>query len=296
MSSSKVIADMSRRTFLQGSACLLTAAGLIETSLAAEESARRLRVGLVTDLHHADKPAAGTRYYRETTVKLAEAAERLQRERIDLLIELGDLIDAADSVDVELGYLKTIQQQFAAICPERHYVLGNHCVETLTKAEFLAGVGQSQSFYSFDRVGWHFVVLDACFRADGEPYGRKNSKWDDANIPADELAWLREDLANATGPVVILAHQRLDGDNRHCVKNAADVRSILSATGQVRAVFQGHSHQNDHKLIDGIHYCTLAAMIEGTGAESNGYAMLDILADGRLLLHGFRRQATYTWS
>lgn len=294
--SSKVIAEMSRRTFLQGGTVLLTAAGLLEPSLAAEDSPRRLRLGLMTDLHHADKPAAGTRYYRETTVKLAEAAERLQREQIDLLVELGDLIDAADSVEVELGYLKTIQQQFAAICPERHYVLGNHCVETLTKAEFLAGVGQEQSYYSLDRAGWHFVVLDACFRADGEPYGRKNSKWDDANIPAAELSWLREDLANAVGPVVILAHQRLDGNNRHCVRNAADVRSILSASGKVRAVFQGHSHHNDHQQIDGIHYCTLAAMIEGSGAENNGYAMLDILADGRLLLHGFRRQVTYTWS
>ena len=29
-----------------------------------------LRVGLITDLHYADKPPAGTRYYRETLEKL----------------------------------------------------------------------------------------------------------------------------------------------------------------------------------------------------------------------------------
>ncbi|MCF7963695.1 MAG: hypothetical protein K9M08_23390, partial [Pirellula sp.] len=47
------------------------------------------------------------------------------------------------------------------------------------------------SVHSFDRGDFHFVVLDACFRNDGEPYGRKNSKWNDANIPAAELEWLQ---------------------------------------------------------------------------------------------------------
>ena len=35
-----------------------------------------VRIGLLTDLHYADKPSAGTRHYRETPAKLAEAAKR----------------------------------------------------------------------------------------------------------------------------------------------------------------------------------------------------------------------------
>ena len=38
----------------------------------------------------------------------------------------------------------------------------------------------------FDRGGFHFVVLDACFRSDGVPYGRKNFKWTDTKIPPAE--------------------------------------------------------------------------------------------------------------
>ncbi len=58
-------------------------------------------------------------------------------------------------------------------------MLGNHCVYTLIKREFLDGVEQKRSYYSFDSGDFHFVVLDSCFRSDGEPYRRKNFKWID---------------------------------------------------------------------------------------------------------------------
>jgi alkaline phosphatase len=64
----------------------------------------------------------------------------------------------------------------------------------------------------------------------------------------------------------------------------------------VLAVFQGHSHQNDYREVGGIHYATLAAMVEGSGAASNGYSAATLRPDGSLVLAGFRRQASYTWS
>jgi hypothetical protein len=57
-------------------------------------------------------------------------------------------------------------------------------VDTLHKDEFLGTVEQEKSYYSFDRGGFHFVVLDSCFRSDGQPHGRKNFQGTDANIPA----------------------------------------------------------------------------------------------------------------
>ncbi|HTN73915.1 MAG TPA: alkaline phosphatase, partial [Pirellulaceae bacterium] len=72
-------------------------------------------------------------------------------------------------------------------------------------------------------------------------------------------------------------------------------REVLEASGQVLAVFQGHSHKNDLKEIAGIHYCTLVAMIEGAGVESNGFSVLDLFADGTLRLTGFRKQANHEW-
>jgi alkaline phosphatase len=261
----------------------------------ADDDKERLRIGLITDLHHADKPSAGTRHYRETISKLAEAAARFENGKVTFIVELGDLIDAADSVETEQRYLRTINREFSSISKDRHYVLGNHCVDTLTKAEFLEGVEQKRSYYSFDRGDFHFVVLDACFRSDGEPYGRKNSKWNDSNIPAAEMEWLQADLKTTNRRTIVFAHQRLDVSNDHGVRNCPEVRQILEESGRVLAVFQGHSHQNDLSDIGGIHYCTLVAMVEGSGAENNGYSVMEISQDGTIRLTGFRRQKGYDW-
>ena len=291
------ILQLQRRVFLRAGTLILTTATLGgRRLLAAEEQSPVLRVGMVTDLHHADKPSHGTRYYRESIPKLVEAAKQFANDKIDFAVELGDLIDAADSVEVELDYLTTVNQAFSSTSQDRHYVLGNHCVETLTKEEFLGAVQQERSFYSFDRQGFHFVVLDACFRADGKPYGRRNSKWNDSNLSAEELQWLRADLRSTEHPVIVFAHQRLDVSNGHGIKNQAEARAIMEASGKVLAVFQGHSHKNDLKDIGGIHYCTLVAMVEGTGAERNGYSVMSILPDSTIRLNGFREQAAYRWT
>lgn len=286
---------LGRRAFLQNGTLLLATAATLDTSLYADEDKERLRIGLITDLHHADKPSAGTRHYRETLGKLAEAAAQFKNDKVSFVVELGDLIDAADTVETEQRYLKTINREFAAISKNRHYVLGNHCVDTLTKSEFLDGVEQEKSYYSFDRGDFHFIVLDSCFRSDGEPYGRKNSKWNDANIPAAEMEWLQADLKSTSKQTIVFAHQRLDVSTDHGVKNCPEVRKILEDSGKVLAVFQGHSHQNDLKDIGGIHYCTLVAMVEGSGVENNGYSVMDIAPDGTIRLTGFRKQNEYEW-
>ncbi len=284
-----------RRAFLQQGTLVLAATAAWPSRLLADEKATPLRVGLVTDLHYADKPTANTRHYRHTLTKLAEAGEEFKRQRPAFLVELGDFIDAADSVEVERSYLKRINREFSTIAKDRHYVLGNHCVDMLKKEEFLDEVEQQRSYYAFDCEGIHFVVLDSCFRSDGKPYGRKNSKWNDANIPSEQLEWLAADLKESDKPTIVFAHQRLDVSNDYGVKNNAEVRKLLEASGRVLAVFQGHSHKNDLKKIGGIPYCTLVAMIEGPGPKENGYSLMEIDGDGTIRVKGFRQQKGYTW-
>lgn len=284
----------SRRAFLRNGTLILGAAALSSSAVQAADT-NKLRVGLLTDLHYADKPAAGSRYYRETPRKLAAAADIFAEARPDFLVELGDLIDAAESVEKELGYLRYINRDLSAISDQRHYVLGNHCVSTLTKQEFLGEVGRSESYYSFDQGTFHFVVLDSCFRSDEEPYGRNNFKWTDPNVPAAELDWLKQDLAGTSRPTIVFAHQRLDVSNNHGVRNAAAVRKVLESAN-VQLVLQGHSHANDYKDINGIHYCTLVAMIEGSGAENNGCSVMTLGSNGTIEISGFMKQQSYMWT
>jgi len=291
--------QINRRAILKAGTLCLTVGAIgvnIGQHLFAEELEPVLRVGLITDLHHADKPPKGTRFYRESLGKLAEAAKQFTDEKVNFVVELGDIIDAAESVEVELGYLSAVNREYSAISDDRHYVLGNHCVDTLTKAEFLAAVGQQKSYYSFDRNGYHFIVLDACFRADGEPYGRHNFVWSDTSIPQVELDWLIADLKANDKPVIVFVHQRLDISGDLGVKNNADVRAILESSGKVLAVLQGHSHANELKDIGGIHYCTMVAMVEGSGADNSGYSVVSISADNTIRISGFRNQADYQWT
>lgn len=279
---------ITRRAFLQNSTLCL--AGFSGLQAADSEAKALLKVGLMTDLHYADKPPTKTRFYREALAKLDEAVEVMNREKTALVVELGDFIDQADSVEKEIEWLQTMESHFAKLSMPRHYVLGNHCVGTLTKQEFAANTKACGGHEVFEAGGVTFLILDACFRSDGTPYSRKNFDWKDANIPASQLSWLESELNKASGPVIVFAHQRLDADKAHAVQNAAAVRSLLEKSGKVLAVFQGHSHKNDYQQIACIHYTTLVAMVEGSGIENNGYTILDVLADGSLRLHGYRKQ------
>ena len=255
------------------------------------------RVGLLTDVHYADADARGTRHYRESLGKMREAVDRLNRGRIDLAVELGDLIDAPKqaSAQKEAAFLHTIAGEWGRLRAKRHQVLGNHCLNALTKERFLAALGQPRPFYAFDHNGLHFVLLDACFREDGTAYEAGNFTWTDTDIPPHEREWLRADLEATNNKALVFTHQRLDLPVGHGygVHSSPAVRKILEDSGKVLAVFQGHSHKNAHARLGGIHYCTLAAMVEGSGAANNGYCVLNVYPDGTLTLEGYRKHAEH---
>ena len=94
----------------------------------------------------------------------------------------------------------------------------------------------------------------------------------------------------------MFAHQRLDVADNYGVKNCADVRKVLEGSKKVLAVFQGHSHKNDYREIGGIHYCTLVAMVEGSGPQNSGYSTMDVRPDGTITLTGFCKQKGYKWA
>lgn len=289
----------SRRTFLRQGGTLFAAgvlgsAGMtVGCSGAVQYLSPTVRFGVMTDLHYAEKDPVAGRVYRDSLMKTAEAVEFFRQTGIAFVVELGDFIDAADTVEAELRYLEAIQREFAAYTGDRHYVLGNHCVATLSKPAFLETVGTAEKYYSFDQGPFHFVVLDACFREDGVEYDAGNFHWQDTAIPDEELEWLRADLKAAQGLVYVFAHQRLDVSEKHSVKNHARVRSVLEESGKVVAVFQGHNHVNEYQDIGGIHYITLNAVVDGPGLENNAYAVVDIYPDGALFIDGFATQLDY---
>ncbi len=287
---------ISRRVFLR---CAAGAALASCSCTPGNLSTRRgptVRFGIVTDCHYADADPVGTRFYRESLGKLAECVDRMNAERVDFLIELGDFKDENRPPIEEktLSHLQTAEAVFQRFHGRGYHVLGNHDMDSISKRQFLSrventGVDAGRSYYSFDVRGLHCIVLDANYRSDGSDYDHGHFDWTDANVPATELDWLRQDLAASHDPVIVFIHQLLDGTGSVYVKNAPEVRQILEASGRVLAVFQGHHHPGAYSYISGIHYYTLKGMIEGHGADNNAYAVVDVHPDQSMTVTGYRK-------
>ncbi|MDB5327412.1 MAG: metallophosphoesterase [Phycisphaerales bacterium] len=284
-----------RRAFLQQGALVLLATGGVRSTWAQATRPAAIQIGLLTDLHYADREHTGSRYYRDTLKKAVDAVKVFNERKCELAVMLGDMVDAGNGVAQELEYLKTIEQVYAEFKGDRHYVLGNHCVWNLTKELFRQNTASKATYYSFDRGEFHIVILDACYRLDGVDYGNRNAKWTETEIPLAQRDWLRDDLEKNRKPTLIFVHQRLDETKLYSVQSRAEVRTILEESGQALAVFQGHNHRNDYQFINGLHYVTLRAMVEDTGEAANAYAVLNVYPNGDLKLEGFKQQNTYEW-
>jgi 3',5'-cyclic-AMP phosphodiesterase len=165
------------------------------------------------------------------------------------------------SVEVTDLFLKIFKENCALPV---HHCLGNHDLAAWNKVAEAANdprygkkltmqkFGMKDRYYSFDRNGWHFVVLD--YMRSSEP-GKFT-----AEIDPDQMAWLREDLAkNKERPALVLTHApvvsavELFSDRAKRTEEALAVpfgRVISNAPelvetakqGNVRAFISGHLH------------------------------------------------------
>ena len=259
------------------------------------------RFGIVTDIHYADKDfdkapcdVVGRRFFRESLRKMDEAVAVFNGRSLDFAIELGDFKDDSSGRDPTLAHLERIEASFARFSGPRYHVAGNHDFDCLTPDEFFSRVPNDgevshSGYYSFVRGGVKFIVLNACYDSALRPYSR-NNPWNDANVPPDELAWLERELAAAEGHVIVFCHQRLEdsAEPNHLVKNAADVRALVERSGKVRAVITGHQHKGSVRVLNGIVYYSLRALVCDSGEGANSFAEVAVYPSGAVTVTGWR--------
>lgn len=289
---------ITRREFLKGSGLVITGLSFGIPLAHANRifSKTKLSFGIVTDAHYADAEPNGTRHYRESMAKMNECVTLMNDKKVDFLIELGDFKDQGEPTteDATLKYLTAIEKVCGQFKGPRYHVLGNHDVDSISKKQFLArventGITKGLTYYSFDAKEFHFVVLDANFKADGSDYDHGNFNWEDTNIPVWQIDWLKEDLASTSKPVIAFVHQQLDVTGSTGVRNAVKVREVFQESEKVLAVFQGHHHAGHYSQIEGIHYYTLKAMVEGSGEKNNSYAIVDVSIENSIAVTGYRK-------
>ena len=260
---------------------------------------RPLRFGMVTDSHYADSEPRDNRYYRESIDKMSGCVDLMNKQQVDFLIELGDFKDQ-DSNPVEeqtIEYLKTIEKTFQRFNGPTYHVLGNHDMDSISKEQFLknitnTGIANQKTYYSFNQKGIHFIVLDANFLEDGTAYDHGNFDWTQTYIPQKELQWLEQDMNKTSLPVIVFCHQQLGRAGDTCVRNAQQVRNILQRSGKVLAVFNGHEHNGGLVSIEGIHYYTLRAVVDGMGSLNNSYAIVEVLDNSDIIVTGYLKAQT----
>ncbi len=252
----------------------LLIAVLVSVLFCAAAVAAPLRIGVVADIHaHDTNSPTEHKVMTNYEPRLAAFVGAMNAWPADAVFELGDLVNGAFVMGAPLGdpsriagILSSVVDALSQFSGPEYFVLGNHDVYDLSKAEFLAEVSAGATNWSFDLGGYHMVGLDEQFSKTGQPYG--HSFWVvPGTVPADELGWLRNDLAATTLPTVVFVHQPLDVEfeaeaGGPSVSNHTEVQAVLAGSGRVIAVFQGHSHENRLSVLDGIHYVTFAAMVD----------------------------------
>jgi len=229
---------------------LIGTAIFILIGLGFAKAADKVRIGMCTDVHLSTMHDSE---YRITTF-----INSMKKENPDFIIELGDFA----TPDPRYAPYFAIWNSFPG---EKHHVIGNHEMDGgFSREQTMAYLQMNSSYYSFDKNGFHFIVLDGNDKKDPEARGYKQF------IGQPQIAWLRADLARTTHPVVIFSHQGLtlyqSEDETYGVENWKEIQQILTKHNQthpgrkVVACFNGHTHYDDAIQIDGIWYITITSM------------------------------------
>jgi 3',5'-cyclic AMP phosphodiesterase CpdA len=202
--------ELSRRIFLKTMAagfalCATGCSQKIAWPIRGSEKGR-LRLAFFTDAH------ARTEW--NTPDALSLAAESIGRSGVDLVLSGGDLItdgfqSSAQTIEPRWdSYMK----MHRAIKAEHYPALGNHDLVAALPEDgtlpaknprsiFLSKLGLEQTYYSFDAMGYHFIILDSVLVTVDE-YKYHGIIW------PEERDWLKRDLANVdlTTPIVVVTH------------------------------------------------------------------------------------------
>lgn len=265
-----------------------------------------LRIGLIADAQYCDCPADKGRFYRISAEKLAQAVDSFNAMDLDLVINLGDLIDQ------HLGSYPRVLRILDGLEAPLYNVLGNHefwQVPFHSQAGVLDSLGLAGGYCDLRHPGWRLLLLDGTELAEyaqgahrdlsdeaeacRESIARQGNAalWNGA-IGQAQMAWIDWQLGEAERAgerVLLFCHFPVTPpDHPMTLWNDADLRVLLARHRSAEAWVAGHSHDRGYERRDSVHHLTLTGML--MGPDSNAFAVLNV-AEDRLVVEGFGREA-----
>ena len=259
---------------------LLIAACLVSLAVAAEPAtngAPVLTFAQITDCHLRPQHNALERF------KAALHHLRQHHPDIAFVLNTGDTIDGADgptNTVAKWGFWKSAVDAELQGVPV-YSVLGNHdMLESGPTNDALYGkagacrmLGMPSRYYSFDRGGWHFVLLD------GNGFGGDKA----------QMEWLKKELASTptNTPIAIVSHHPIFsmGAVLHSpgdfIGNWKELVALFVAHPNVKLCLSGHVHLFDKAWYNGVTYVC--------GGSLAGYWWeMEKSSDGRSAYHETR--------
>lgn len=226
---------------ITGALIILLAVGLMGSPAAADEPTA-VRFAVIGDRTNTAQPGV----YEQI---LTEAG----RLRPELIITVGDHIEGytADTAVLDSEW-REYKGLLAGINIPFYMTPGNHDRYNKTERRIYdREIGPP--WYSFDHRGVHFIVLD-------------NTVWEkSADLPAEELTWLANDLQKSRGAATTLVFMHKPFWYASLATGKPDtLHSLFKAYG-VDGVFTGHFHEYFSGTFDGIRYIGVGS--SGGGAD-----------------------------
>lgn len=255
-----------------------------------------MKFAIINDMHVGTKESG---YFKGIQRKLTGEAERLikkfveemnESEKPEFVINLGDSIEDLNDREMDFELFDKGRKLLAGLKMPCYTLIGNHDVRTLAHGDIAKLFGYGEMYYSFDQGQYHFVALSFVMT------GNHTVDLGDifAEVPADQLEWLAEDLAKTKKPTVVFMHYGLAEDDmkgnfwfetapeKGLLSNRAQVRKIFEDSGKVRAVFTAHQHWNRMHEHAGIPYFTVTSLVENfnnDGVPAEAYTIVNLKED-----------------
>ena len=312
--------SITRRDFfgIGTSAVCVAAAAVASPATAATPPSRRLRIAHLTDIHlqpelQAARGLAACLAHVQGRPAMA-GGDGPDGAAPDLIITGGDTI--MDAFDADMARTKLQWELWRKVkadhCGiEMHSVVGNHDVWGWGRAK--AGTDGTEPLYgkrwvcdefgrdlpytSFDRSGWHIVLLDSVFPHEQSYIGRiDDAQWD----------WLERDLAAVAPatPVIIFSHMpilsatplavagpsapgasaiQVPGSRIHV--DGDRFQTLFARRRNIKACASGHMHLIEQIDYQGVRYLCNGAVSAGWWKGRNrdtdfGYAVVDLFDNG----------------
>jgi len=200
----------------------------------------------------------------------------------DLLVNLGDCISAQDLELDAKNYAKFLDY-FMEIRIPKYHVIGNHDTKNLTREQLMELTGQHKTYFSFDRNGFHHVILDSKWKGYPE------------SIDEDQILWLKDDLEKAKHNSIIYMHYPCDEQNLQdnpffrghenwlFIRQKEALRKIFEEHGNVKLVAFGHSHYFNLQKINNIIYLNAPSFTQTDGKGNPTGEYLEVMMDPSII-------------